>query len=270
MNAFLAQLEPYLALALPWLMLLGLAAARVAGIMLALPQLVGSRVPPHVRGLVALALAASLVTIRPPTPQFVGGANLDFGFALGLGLEMLFGLAIGFVIHVGFATIRVAGELMGIEMGLSFGAVVDPLSNADTTPVSAIFGHLAVQMFLALGLDRSVIAALAYSVERQPLGTARLSGDTAVGLAALGDGMFMTGVRIALPVLGAVFVLKLAMALLTRVAPKLQIFTLAFSLSILVGLYVLRSAVPSLGAAVASSLGDTVATVRSVASGAAP
>ncbi|MEE9384471.1 MAG: flagellar biosynthetic protein FliR [Nannocystaceae bacterium] len=270
MNALLAALEPFLGLAWPWAYLLALSAARVGGVMLALPQLVGNRVPGQVRALVVIALASSLVWVSPPGETPTPSPSVGLLFAVQAGFELLLGLGMGFVVHVALSTARIAGVLCGVEMGLSFGAVVDPLSNDETTAISALFGHMSVQLFLALGLDRSVIAALAESVRTQPLGTARLSGATAFDLVALGDPMYRTGVKLALPVLGGVFILKLAIALLTRVAQKLQIFTIAFSLSILTGLIILRAAVPSLGAAVASELKSSMHDVWRTATASPP
>ena len=133
------------------------------------------------------------------------------------------------------------------------------MSNEQSTPVSQLFSQLSIQLFLALGFDRWTVRALAGSVHGRPLGHAHLDATTAKALTTLGDGMLRTGVQLALPVLGTVFALKLAMAMLARIAPQLQIFTLAFTLTILLGMVALSSAYPAIGAVVAEHL-ETVVT----------
>ncbi|MGB1701268.1 MAG: flagellar biosynthetic protein FliR, partial [Nannocystaceae bacterium] len=106
----------------------------------------------------------------------------------------------------------------------------------------------------ALGLDRSVILALGESVNIQPLGLAEFRLFSPDQLIKLGNQMFRTGLQIALPIIGALFTLKLSIALLARVTPKIQLFVLSFTLTILMGHILLVMAMPTIGAAVASHL----------------
>ncbi len=265
MDGLLEYLGPLLPALTPWAYALALALARVAGIMLALPQLIGNKVPAQIKATVAVAIASSLVFIGSPPVQIVTAPRPELALVVAALGEFCFGLALGFFVHLGLAAVRFAGEMIGMEMGLSFAAVVDPTSQENSTPISQLLGQIGVQMFLVLGLDRDVIRALALSVKQRPLGQASLDGAMAFDLTGLGDGLFRLGVQLAIPIVGTVFALKLAMAMLARVTPKIQIFTLSFTLSILLGLLALGAAFPSLAAAIAEHLTGVAAALRDFA-----
>jgi flagellar biosynthetic protein FliR len=244
----LASLAPVL---LPLATAVVFAIGRAAGLVLGLPHTTGHGVPRSVQAMVVLALAVGMVGARPGgfvTP----GSVAELG--VGVALEFLFGLTLGFLVQLSLAAARIAGELVGIEMGLSFAAVADPLASGQTTALSALFMQLGIQLFLALGLDRVAIAALVHSIDANPLGAARIRPGTLAHVIGLADGIVGAAFGFALPLVGALLCLKLAMAMLARVAPKLQIFTLAFGLSIGVGLLLLDAVLPSIAAAIAAHL----------------
>ena len=135
--------------------------------------------------------------------------------------------------------------------GVSTGGAVGDLETAEWDRVMDI--NLK-GTFLA---SKYVVRGMAESVRAHPLGHASLSAGSIEGLVGLGDTLFRTGVNIALPVIGAIFALKLTIALLARVAQKLHLFVLAFTLTILMGQIVLAIAFPSIGAAVAEHLQRT-------------
>jgi flagellar biosynthetic protein FliR len=148
-----------------------------------------------------------------------------------------------------------------MEMGLSFAAVADPLSPAPATAPSALFAQVAVQLFLALGLDHACVRVLATSTKAHPLGTAEVSSDAIASMVALGSSMLVNALSLAVPVMAAIFALKVALAFLARAAPKLQIFSLAFGISILVGLAVLEAATPGIVASLGRQLREGVETL---------
>ena len=249
-----SELNLLMPMLVPWAFTFALAMARMSGVLLALPHTLSPRIPRLVKGVVAVSLAASLVVAHGPTVSILGAPSPELALAsLALG-DFIFGLAIGLFVHVGLAAVRLAGEVCGVEMGLSFAAVADPMSQDQTTPIAIIFGQVAIQAFFAMGLDRDVLYAVAQSVNIHPLGQAGVHLLTGDQLALMGTQMFRTGLQIAMPLVGALFALKLSIALLARVAPKIQLFVLSFALTILLGHVLMVVAMPAIGAAVASHL----------------
>lgn len=219
------------------------AMARAAGVVLGLPSASSSGIPKAVQMVVSLSLGIAIVAARPDA---IAMPDSQLALAVGLVMELLFGLTIGFVFQLALATSRIAGELIGVEMGLSFAAVADPLSGGQSTVTSSLIGHLGVQLFLAAGLDRVAIAALLRSPQYVKLGAAAVTPGTFEHLVNLSSSVIEISVVLAMPLMGALLCLKVAMGMLARVAPKLQIFSLAFGLSISLGLIMLNIVLPSM------------------------
>jgi flagellar biosynthetic protein FliR len=244
----LAGLWPLLA---PWATALGYAAARVGGLMLSLPLGSSAAVPKTVRAVVVLALALGLSTPHATSTAPPPGVLV---LITTLVTELVYGLALGFVVRLALDAIRIAGEIAGIEMGLSFAAVADPSSQGQSTAGSTLFAQLGIQLFFALNLDHTLVRGLARGLGPHPLGEPGMTADLAQAIVAHGEVIFDTALALALPIMAALLSLKIGMAMLARVAPKLQIFTLAFALSSAVGLVILQLAIPSIGVAAAAWL----------------
>ncbi len=232
-----------------------LAMARTGGFFLALPGTATSAVPRIVKAVLIFAVSLALIWASPSMGYVQLGPSPELAILVAAVGEFILGLGLGFIIHLALATARIAGEVAGVEMGLSFSAVADPLSGGHATAASALFAHLAVQLFMALGLDHTAIRALAVSADAQPFGAADLAGSALLMLANLGSVMVEGALSLALPLMGGLFSLKIAMAMLARVAPRLQIFTLAFALSILMGILILDAALGSIAGSMANQLG---------------
>lgn len=220
---------------------LALFGARVSGLVLVAPVFSARTVPVMVRaGLVVL-----LTVLLAPVARVAGAAapvltpasfltEALVGFAIGLGAALLVGAA------------EAAGELMAIQIGLSGAALLDPL-NQQNTPVLGQFMQLfAVALLLALDLHLVMLDALGASVRLLPVGAAL---DVQAGLGEMvraGAMLFALGLRFAAPVIAAVLVANVALAVLGRAAPQLNILSVAFPLQIGIGLFTLLAALPFL------------------------
>jgi flagellar biosynthesis protein FliR len=242
--ALLPLLEPLAVIAM-------LAMARAGGLLLALPTLASSTVPRTVRAIIVISVSLSLVGIAAPPTLAV----LDvFTLVIAMFGEILIGLALGFVVHIVLGGIRMAGEIIGVEIGLSFSAVADPANPGTSTAPASLLGHIGIQLLFALGIDRALIWGLARSMQRLPLGAGSLGGETVEVLANQTGEAFENSLHLALPVMAAVLVVKLALAVLARFVPKLQIFSLAFAIVLAVGLNALHQALPGMANAIAGRL----------------
>lgn len=246
--ALLPVLEPFAILAM-------LTMARAGGLLLALPAGSSTAVPVQVRAIVLVALSLSMIGIAAP-PAIAYGDIVSLVVAIVL--EVVVGLALGFVVHLAFAGFRMGGELIGVEIGLSFSAVADPANPGASTATASLLGHLGIQLFFALGIDRVLLVGLAHSLRKVPLGGGRVGGATVAALTEQASGAFMVALHLALPILATGLAVKLALAVLARFVPKLQIFGLAFGITLAGGLAAVHQALPGLGEAVIGHLRDAV------------
>ena len=219
-----------------------LLAARVGGLVMVAPIFSTKNIPVALRACIivlltalmqpiALSQAASAPTITPAT--FIGEALV--GFALGLGAALLVGAA------------SVAGDVMGVQIGLSGAAILDPVNNTSDN-VLGVFGNLfAITLLLAVDAHLVMIDAIAQSVRAIPVG----SGIHAEGMRAMvrsGSVLFGLGLQFAAPVIATVLVANTALAILGRAAPSLNVLSLAFPIQIGIGLFAMGASIPFIGA----------------------
>jgi flagellar biosynthesis protein FliR len=214
---------------------------RIGGMMLVAPVYSSRTIPMPVRTaiLVVIVAAASPLVLSQGTTPAVGAATLMsellIGFALGLGAAIIVGSA------------QIAGDVLAFQMGLSGAATLDPLTGQQATAVADLFMLMVVTLILSMNGHILVLEGLAESVSAVPLGSAIAARESALSLAGVGATMLATGVQIAAPVMAAVFVGNLAMGVLARTAPQLQVFMLAYPLQIVIGTAALALAIPLIG-----------------------
>lgn len=209
---------------------------RVLGLITSAPVFGNRAIPLRIRVAVGMALTLVITAALPPAP------NVQPGGWLGLGVlvqQVLIGVSMGFVIRLAIAAIEVAGEVIGLQMGLSFATFFDPSSSAQTAVLAELLSLITTLAYLAMNGHLLLIDALVHSFEFLPIGGTTLSGNGWHLLARLGTAVFSTGVLMALPLVAALLVTNIALAVLTRAAPQLNIFAVGFPVTSTVGILIL-------------------------------
>lgn len=219
-----------------WLAAFFFPLARVLALLASAPVLNNVAVPQRVRLLAGLAIAAGLAPALPPLPAIAPGSGL--GLAI-LAQQVLIGLAMGFTMRIVFSAIDVAGELVGLQMGLSFAVFYDPQNSGQTAVVAEFLGLLATLVFLAANGHLMVLSVLAQSFTLLPIGAEPFGAAGFAVLVRWGAVLFSAGVLLALPLIAALLITNIALGVLTRAAPTLNLFAVGFPVSLLVGFSVL-------------------------------
>ena len=211
-----------------------LLALRVGGLLLVAPAFSAKNVPVKVRTgmllLFTLLLApAAVAAARPglPTLQVTPAAFVA---------ESLVGFAVGFGAAVLVGAVETAGDIMSTTIGLSGASLLDPLNGASSTVVAQFAQLFALTVLLSVGGHLVMLDALAESVRAVPLGAPVDAERGLAALAASGSTLFVLGLKFAAPVVAATMIGNVALAVLSRVAPALNIFSVAFPLQIGIGL----------------------------------
>lgn len=220
--------------------------ARILALLAMAPIFSNPAQPRRVRLALGLILTLALAPMLPPMPTVPAGSWL--GLAI-LAQQVVIGLLLGLSVRIAFAAIDVAGELIGMQMSLSFAMFYDP-QNAGQTPVIAEFlGLVAMLLFLALNGHLLTLAALAESFRLLPVGVTPFHGGGITTLLAWSAVLFSAGLLLALPLITALLIANLAMGVLARVAPQLNIFAVGFPVTLTAGFAVLMFSIPYFGAA---------------------
>jgi flagellar biosynthetic protein FliR len=220
--------------------------ARILALFTSAPIFGNPALPARIRLVAGLVVAFALVPVLPPMPNAPAGSWL--GLVI-LAQQILIGLLLGFSLRIAFAAVDVAGELIGMQMSLSFAVFYDP-QNAGQTPVIAEFlGLLTMLVFLAMNGHLLTLEVLAESFRLLPVAAAPFSAQGFTALLTWAAVLFSAGLLLALPLITALLIANLAMGVLARVAPQLNIFAVGFPVTLAAGFAVLLFSMPYFGAA---------------------
>jgi flagellar biosynthetic protein FliR len=217
-----------------------------------------SAVPRTVRGAIAVVLTIMLLPAAHPVrlPDDV------FGMPVLLGSELILGLAIGLTAAVLMQGVALAGEVASLQMGLSLGAALTPMPEAPVSGIGELKSFFALSIYVGLGGHLTLISGLGESLITIPPGSALNLSDGAHAVLALGGTVFSTGVRAAAPVMVALFLANLALAVVSKAVPQLNVMMVAFPLTIGLGLLVLAAALPFVGTQLSGAVGALPRTVE--------
>ena len=212
-----------------------LTALRVGGLLLVAPVWSAKTVPMRLRTALIVLFSLMMMSTALSTADI---ASLRITPATFIA-ESVIGMAIGIAAAIVIAAAEMAGDLMTMSIGLSGAAIFDPVNNTQGALLGNFFQLLALVILLIGGGHLIMLSALAQSFTAMPLGAPI---DIAAGMGALvptAKVVFSTGLQFAAPVIAAVLLTNVALAVLGRVAPKIQIMTVAFPLQICIGLFTL-------------------------------
>ncbi|MCK6547724.1 flagellar biosynthetic protein FliR [Myxococcota bacterium] len=193
---------------------------------------IGDRViPARVRMAVVLPTALAIASVRPASP--------DDALFLMLPGELLFGLVLGFSTRIIVSGIEAGGQLIGHELGLAFASQIDPTIGEEALPTRRIAYALAGIAFIAAGGFESAVRALAIPPFSAPSVMALVPS-----MIEQGGLVFDAAIRLAAPMLLASVISNLTMAIASRAAPALNVFSVMLALFLVVGIAVLLATAP--------------------------
>jgi flagellar biosynthetic protein FliR len=145
-----------------------------------------------------------------------------------------------------FSAVELAGEVVGFQMGLNFAAFIDPTIGAQSSAVARFFGQMTSLLFLAMNGHILVLLAIVQSFKAFPVDRGFLDSLLQVKLYKLGADLFASALWIALPMVGMLMFTNLALGIVSRVAPQINIFAVGFPITLVVGLIAITVTLPML------------------------
>lgn len=199
----------------------------------------------HYKGQLKVGFAAALTLVAFPTlpmPEYYPSEFL--GFIQCILMQIIVGLAIGLVSFMVMAGAQFGGEMMDIQMGLSVAASMDPSSGGASKLLNRLSFYTAMLLYLVVDGHHQLLIAIYQSFRIIPLTGFRITGELTEQLIAWTGQIFVIGIRIAAPALAALFITQVALGLLARVAPQMNVFMLSFPLNIAIGLMMFSVGLP--------------------------
>lgn len=222
----------------------GLVLLRMISFVVAWPVFGTSSVPTPVKVLLALSMTFILYPLvgfqhLPKNP------NLEVLLTVAL-REMMIGLALGFLARMFFFAIGIAGQIISVSIGLSTAQLFNPALNDHAAALEQFHLLLATLFFLSIQGHHMLLSALVKSFEYAPLSTTWFSPEAFGSLGSLVQEVTVIGVKLSAPILIAVLFLNLAMAVIGRAVPQMNVLITSMPVNILLGVVVLFVTVPLL------------------------
>lgn len=158
--------------------------------------------------------------------------------------QVLVGLAMGFTLRLVFAAVELAGEVIGLQMGLNFASFFDPTSNAQVSAVSRFFGHMATLFFVAINGHLLLLMAVVESFQRFPVSSLFLEAVAQMRVYQLGASIFASALWIALPMVALLLFVNLTLGIISRLAPQMNVYAVGFAVTLTVGFLGMTAMLP--------------------------
>lgn len=209
---------------------------RILSFVMAAPLFGHSSLPGQVKIVLAFLLTLLVAGILPPLPP----VSLLSWAGVGVLIEqVIIGLSMGFVMHIVLAVVMVAGEYIGLQMGLGFASFFSPDTGTNSMVLSRVFYMVTLLAFLAFNGHLFMIQILAASFSSLPIGMTGLDAGAFNLMARFGSVVFASGLLLALPLVTALLMINLSMGILNRSAPQFTVFSIGFPMSLMTGLILL-------------------------------
>jgi flagellar biosynthesis protein FliR len=223
----------------------GLVFARVGAVLMVIPGIGETNVPPQIRLAFALLLSFCIAPIA--APYLPPEATTVDGTAWGIIKEALIGLTIGGLLRLFLAALSTAGEFISLQTTLAFAQTANPAEAQPGTTVSTFLTLLGITLIFDTDLHQMFIAAIAHSYTLFPPLKALPLNDTGALAVQTMSRTFMLGVQLAAPVIVFSLVFNLATGLIGRAMPQFQIFFVATPLTLLLGLSIFALSLGAIG-----------------------
>ncbi len=209
---------------------------RITAVMALLPVFGSQNIPAQLKVAFSLILTVVLFPVIPlPETQ-----SLPFtwgGFVVMIVKELFVGILMGFVSSFLFVAVQFAGHLIDQRMGFAFVRLVDPFTNAQVTSMGQLLVLVFTIFFLLINGHYFFLLAIQKSFELVPLsGVLYPGGRVGYHLTSISAGIFVSALRLAAPVYVTLFISYLAMGLIVRTVPQINVFFVGLPMQILLGL----------------------------------
>lgn len=208
---------------------------RIGALLMTMPIIGTTLVPKRVRLYFALAITVVVAPSLPPMPAV---QSLDLSGLLLIAQQILIGAGMGLSLQLFFQAFVIAGQIIGIQMGMGFASMVDPVNGVSVATIGQFLTMLVTLLFLAMNAHLLVFEILIESFTTLPVGQGISTTDIWLLVMRLGW-VLGAALLLVLPAIAALLVVNIAMGVMTRAAPQLNIFSIGFPLTLVLGMVIL-------------------------------
>ena len=215
---------------------------RISAFFLVVPVFGWKAIPIRIKIAATILLSVFFGVVTPLAVDPAGVSTLKA--ILLLASEATYGLALGLIVVLLFSVVKSAGRIIERQMGLAMAQIVDPFTGERAQPLGSLLEMIFVILFLNANGHHLLLLIIARSYDAFPPGTIPTVGVLTGGVIGAGSAMFIAGLRLAAPMLAAFMVLMVALALLARLVPEMNILFVSMPLRVGLGLLMAATFLP--------------------------
>lgn len=234
-----------------------LVVARLSGLFLIAPVFSSPMIPPRLKLMALLVLAATLTPIvapiSPDTPTSI------VPLLVSIVTETIIGFSIGFSVAIVFAAVQLGASLIDTSIGFSMANIIDPINNAQGAVLGSFYSMVATLAFLSVNGHHWLLAGFKRSFSIVPLGVVPDVEQMMANLFTTFAALFAMAFQIAAPVLITLLLVDVVLGIVSRVVPQMNVFFVGIPLKIGVGLVAVIVSLPAFTGFLEQRVSDIVA-----------
>jgi len=217
---------------------------RMTGLFVMAPIFGRRNIPAYLKVGFSFMLALILAnTLKAPR---IDAYNDIYTYLLLVTREFIVGITIGYVSYLAFTGIYMAGQIIDMQVGFGMVNVLDPVSNIQVPVTSNFYFIITMLVFLAANGHHMLIKALFSSYQFIPLGGAEFGSNLYTDIMASFGNIFIIGIKISAPIIGAILITDIALGVISRSVPQLNVFVVGMPLKIAMGIIIMLITIPML------------------------
>lgn len=226
---------------------------RILSMFMMIPFLGGRSVPMQVK--LGLAVVMGLL-VTPTITQTVVIPDSALGISYLIFKELLIGFTLGLIAKFVFTSFEIAGQIAGIQMGFSVANVIDPQTSGQLSVLAQFYNIVGILLFFSLNIHLVFISAIKESFDLVGPYSFALSGAMMDGILVMSADMFKVALKLSAPISVAILLANIAMGVVARAVPQLNIFVVGFPVTITLGLVVFIVTAPFMVSFISRTLTD--------------
>lgn len=216
---------------------------RISAMFVSVPLFSIRAVPARVRLILSVAITLVVMPLLPPFPTVEMFSYTGFMMAIA---QIMIGLTSGFILQLVFAAVVFAGQGIALSMGLGFSMMVDPQSGQQVPVIAQLYTVTTTLIFISLDGHLLLIQMLLDSFKTLPIGIDGIDKAGIWSILAWSSRMFAGGLLLAMPVIASLLLVNIIFGVAARAAPQLQIFSVGFPVTLMLGLLLVWKTLPDM------------------------
>lgn len=217
---------------------------RFLGFFMVSPVFGGRNIPSYSK--IGLSFIMSTILLSTMPNFTINYDNHILGYVFLVLKELIVGMLFGFVVYLILSIFYLAGQLIDYQIGFSMVSVLDPFSQIQIPITGNLYYLIILALILITNGHHKIIQALFYSYKVLPAGQAVFDNKMVGNYIIILSDIFVIAIKVASPIIGAILILDVALGILARTAPQMNMFVIGLPLKLIMGLICLIVIMPLL------------------------